>query len=414
MSGNEGKTDGRHIGAGHQLSAPPPWYRRRWVLWTGLLLLLLLAVVVVAIIHENNAKAAAAKRAAAAVKPPVTATVATATKGSIGIYLDAIGTVTPVNTASIMAQASGVLTAVHYSEGQFVQKGDALIDIDPLPYQAQLLQAQGTLERDNNVLAQAQMDLDRYRTAWAGNGISKQVLDDQEKLVLQDQGTVKNDQGTVNYDQVQLSYCHITAPIAGQTGLRLVDPGNVVQAGGTTVLVVITQMQPITVIFIMPEDSLGQVQARLRKMHTLPVEAWDRAQTAKIASGKLQTIDNQIDTTTGTVKLRALFDNKNGALFPNQFVNTRLLVNTLDGVTLVPTAAVQHNGQVAFLYVITNGVVSVRNITTGVADGGMTSVTGINPGEVVATSSFDKLQAGSKVAAAKQVPQENTVGSRTP
>src|ERR1039457_1809909 len=285
MSGNKCKMDGRHIGAGHQLSAPPPWYRRRWVLWTGLLLLLLLAVVVVAIIHENNAKAAAAKRAAAAVKPPVTATVATATKGNIGVYLDAIGTVTPVYTTSITAQASGVLTAVHYSEGQFVKKGDALIDIDPRPYRAQLMQAEGTLERDTNILAQAQMDLDRYRTAWSRNSINKQLLDDQEKIVLQDTGTVKNDQGTVKYDQVQLSFCHITAPISGRAGLRLVDPGNVVQAGGTTVLVVITQMQPTTVIFTMAEDSLGQVQARMRKLHTLPVEAWDRARPAKIASG---------------------------------------------------------------------------------------------------------------------------------
>ena len=414
MSEIEDEWGGQHLGAAHQLSPPVPWYRKRWILWTSLLLLLLLAVIVFMVIHKNEAKAAAAKKALAAVKPSVTATVSTAAKGSIGIYLDAIGTVTPVYTASILAQASGVLTAVHYSEGQFVQKGDALIDIDPLPYQAQLLQAQGALERDTNVLAQAQMDLDRYRTAWAGNGISKQVLDDQEKLVLQDQGTVKNDQGAVNYDQVQLSYCHITAPIAGQTGLRLVDPGNVVQANASTVLVVITQMQPTTVIFTMAEDSLGQVQARMRKMHTLPVEAWDRSQTARIASGKMFTINNQIDTTTGTVKLRALFDNKNGALFPNQFVNTRLLVNTLDGVTLVPTNAVQHNGQVAFLYVVTNGVASVRNIKTGVADGGMTSVTGINPGEVVATSSFDKLQAGSKVVVSKQAPPANPAEGNTP
>jgi multidrug efflux system membrane fusion protein len=414
MSEVADQSDVQHIGAGHQLSPPRPWYRKRWILWTSLLLLLLLAVIAFVVIHKNEAKAAAAQRALTAVKPSVTATVSTAAKGSVGIYLDAIGTVTPVYTASILAQASGVLTAVHYSEGQFVQKGDPLIDIDPLPYQAQLLQAQGALERDINVLAQAQMDLDRYRTAWAGNGISKQVLDDQEKLVLQDQGTVKNDQGTVNYDQVQLSYCHINAPIAGRVGLRLVDPGNVVQANASTVLVVITQMQPTTVIFTMAEDSLGQVLARMRQMHTLPVEAWDRSQTTKIASGKLQTIDNQIDTTTGTVKLRALFENKNGALYPNQFVNTRLLVNTLDGVTLVPSGAVQHNGQIAFLYVVTNGVASVRKITTGVADGGMTSVTGINPGEVVATSSFDKLQAGSNVVVSKQAPPANAAEGNTP
>jgi multidrug efflux system membrane fusion protein len=414
MSEYEDESGGRHIGSAHQLSPPVPWYRKRWILWTSLLLLLLLVAIIVAVIHKNNTKAAAAKRALAAVKPSVTATVATAAKGSVGIYLDAIGTVTPVSTANIMAQASGVLTAVHYIEGQFVQKGDALIDIDPQPYQAQLLQAEGTLERDTNVLAQAQMDLERYREAWARNGISKQLLDDQEKIVLQDQGTVKNDQGAVNLDQVQLSYCHISAPIAGRVGLRLVDPGNVVQASGGTTLVVITQMQPTTVIFTMPEDSLGQVRARMRVMRTLPVEAWDRSQTTKLASGKLQTIDNQIDTTTGTVKLRALFENKNGALYPNQFVNTRLLVNTLDGVTLVPSGAVQHNGQVAFLYVIANGVASVRNITTGVSDGGMTAVTGINPGEVVATSSFDKLQAESKVAVSQQAAPANPVEGNAP
>ena len=403
------------MGAGYQESRPRPWYRKAWILW---IVLLLLAIGAYLVLHGRGAadstKPATSGSGRGQTGGPVTLTTATATKGSIGIYLDAIGTVTPVYTASITAQASGVLTAVHYSEGQYVQKGDALIDIDPRPYQAQLLEAQGALERDTNLLAQAQMDLDRYRTAWARNGINKQLLDDQEKIVLQDQGTVKNDQGTVNYDQVQLDFCHITAPISGRVGLRLVDPGNVVQAGGTTVLVVITEVQPITVIFTIAEDSLGQVQARLRQAHTLPVEAWDRAQTRKIAAGKLLTIDNQIDTTTGTVKLRALFDNKNGDLFPNQFVNTRLLVNTLDGVTLVPSTAVQHNGQVAFLYVISNGVASVRNITTGVADGGMTAVEGINPGELVATSSFEKLQNGSKVVVAKQAPVANAPAGNAP
>jgi multidrug efflux system membrane fusion protein len=414
MSGVDDQSDVQHIGADHQLSPSHPWYRKRWIMWTGVLLLLLLAVIVFVVIHKNNAKAAAAKRALASVKPSVSATVATATKGSIGIYLDAIGTVTPVYTASITAQAGGVLTSVHYNEGQYVQKGDALIDIDPRPYQAQLMQAEGALERDTNVLAQAQMDLDRYRTAWSRNGINKQLLDDQEKIVLQDQGTVKNDQGTVNYDRVQLSYCHISTPIAGRIGLRLVDPGNVVQASAGTVLAVITQIQPITVIFTMPEDSLAQVQARMHQIHTLPVDALDRGQTAKLASGKLQSIDNQIDTTTGTVKLRATFDNRKGVLFPNQFVNTRLLVNTLDGVTLVPTNAVQHNGQIAFLYVVTNGTASVRNVKTGVADAGMTAVQGINPGDMVATSSFDKLQSGSRVVVSKQASPANPVESNTP
>jgi multidrug efflux system membrane fusion protein len=409
MSEIEGQAGGRQTGAYPQM---PATHRSstRWILWGGLLLILIAAGYFY--FHRGNAGGAAQTATSGngaggkgggrgRMTGPVNATVATATKGSIGIYLDSIGTVTPYFTASITAQASGVLTAVHYNEGQFVQKGDALIDIDPRPYQAQLLQAQGALERDTNLLAQAKMDLERYRTAWAQNGINKQLLDDQEKIVLQDQGTVKNDQGTVDYDQVQLSYCHITAPIAGRVGLRLVDPGNVVQAAAGTVLVVITQEQPMTVIFILPEDSLGRVQEHMRKQHTLPVEAWDRNQTAKLAMGKLQSIDNQIDTTTGTVKLRALFENKNGALYPNQFVNTRLLVNTLNGVTLIPSGAVQHNGQVSFVYAVANGVASVRNVKPGASDGGLIAVEGLNPGEVVATSSFEKLQAGSQVVPAK-------------
>jgi multidrug efflux system membrane fusion protein len=410
------ESDGRQMSADGRLTTPPPLYRNPWFLWTVLLIVAVVGLYF--ILHGlsggSTAKPATSGGGRGQMSGPVTATVATATKGNIGIYQDAIGTVTPVYTASITAQASGVLTAVHYTEGQFVKKGDALIEIDPRPYQAQLMQAEGTLEHDTNLLAQAQMDLERYRTAWARNGINKQLLDDQEKIVLQDKGTVKNDQGTVNYDQVQLGFCHITAPISGRVGLRLVDPGNVVQAGQPTVLVVITQLQPITVIFTIAEDSLGQVQARLKQMHTLPVEAWDRAQAKQIATGKLITIDNQIDTTTGTVKLRAQFDNKDSTLFPNQFVNTRLLVNTLNGVTLVPTSAVQHNGTVSFVYVITNGTASVRNITTGVTDGGMTAVEGINPGEVVATSSFEKLQNGSKVVEPKQAPATKASAGKTP
>jgi multidrug efflux system membrane fusion protein len=329
----EDKPDGQHIGPERQLSPPPHKSGSAWILWVTLLVIV--AVVAFYILHSRSAaKSAASKSAGGAaggrrgMTGPVPVTVATASKGNIGVYQDAIGTVTPVYTATITAQASGVITQVNYREGQFVHKGDSLIEIDPRPYQATLLQAQGTLERDTNILAQAQMDVERYRDAWARNSINKQLLDDQEKIVLQDQGTVKNDQGTVDYDQVQLAYCHITAPISGQVGLRLVDPGNVVQAGSTDALVVITQMQPTTVIFTLAEDSLGQVETRLRKMHTLPVEAWDRNSTNKLATGKLLTINNQIDTTTGTVKLRATFDNKNSALFPNQFVNTRLLVNT--------------------------------------------------------------------------------------
>jgi multidrug efflux system membrane fusion protein len=359
---------------------------------------------------ETAAPAAGARRSFG----PVTITVATANKGSIGVYLDAIGTVTPVYTASILSQASGEVIAVHYREGQMVRKGDPLVDIDPRIYQAQVAQAEGTLEKDTNVLAQAQMDLDRYRAAWARNAIPKQTLDDQEKVVLQEQGTVKNDQGTLQYDKVQLSYCHITSPITGRVGIRLVDPGNVVTAGGSTVLAVITQVDPTTVIFTIPEDNLGEVQTQMRRNKSLPVDALDRSQQTKIASGKLLTIDNQIDTTTGTVKLRALFSNKNGALFANQFVNTKLLVSTQDGVVLVPSNAIQHNGQIAFVYAIEDNTAKVRNVTTGVTDAGITAVEGIDPGTVVATSSFEKLQDGAKTSISKTPIPGNATESKTP
>jgi len=347
----------------------------------------------------------------------VTVVPAVAQKGDIGVYLEAIGTVTPVFTTSVTSQVTGQVTAVHYTEGQIVQKGDPLVDIDPRPFEAQLAQAQGTLLKDQHVLAQARMDLERYRDAWSKNAIAKQTMEDQEKIVLQDEGTVKADEGLVNYDQVQVGWCHITAPFTGRVGLRLIDPGNVVQANSTTSpLVVVTQEQPITVIFTLSEDSLGQIEAQLRKGRRLTVDAWDRAAKAKIASGKLLTIDNQIDTTTGTVKLRAQFDNSHRELFPNQFVNARLLLETLRNMTLIPTAAIQHNGQVAFVYLIQNGVAQMRDVTPGVTEGGRTAVEGINPGDVVANSSFEKLQPNVKVAIAKQQtpPAGSTSGSSVP
>jgi multidrug efflux system membrane fusion protein len=329
-------------------------------------------------------------------------TTATAQKGNIGVYLDAIGTVTPVYTDQITSEVTGLVSQVHYREGQLIHKGQPLVDIDPRPFEAQLMQAEGTLERDTHVLEQAQMDVERYREAWAKNGIPKQTLDDQEKIVLQDKGTVKLDQGTVQYDQVQVAFCHITAPITGRVGLRLVDPGNVVQANGSNPLVVITQVQPITVVFTVAEDSLSQVQAQTRHGKKLVVEAFDRTQQTKIATGKLLTFDNQIDTTTGTVKMRAIFDNKNDSLFPNEFVNTRLRVNTLEGVTLIPTSTIQHNGQTAFVYLIQNGAAQIRNIKPGVTDGGNTGVEGINLGDVVASSSFEKLQNNSKIVVSQK------------
>jgi multidrug efflux system membrane fusion protein len=387
------------IERGHQLPAHASESHRhkgmRVVLWILSLLVLAVAVVLIWRHHESAKKVPPAPA-------KITITTATAKKGNIGVYLDAIGTVTPVYTDSITSQVNGLVIAVHYTEGQLVSKGDPLVDIDSRPYRANLLQAQGALERDENILAQAQMDLERYRAAWARNAIAKQILDDQEKLVLQDEGTVKNDQGTVQFDQIQVDYCYITAPIAGRVGLRLVDPGNVVQSAGTVTLAVITQLEPITVIFTIPEDSLGPVQARLRAKAKLAVDALDRTAQTKIASGELLTLDNQIDTTTGTVKARSLFDNKNDALFPNQFVNAHLLVNTLQGVTLIPASSIQQNGQASFVYVIQNNLAHMRSIKPGVTDGGVTQVDGINPGDVVANSSFDKLQDNTAVVISNQ------------
>lgn len=345
--------------------------------------------------HHEAPQAPIGRRGAAG--GTISLTAATAQRGNIGVYVEAIGTVTPVYTSAITSEVSGIVTQVHFREGQTVRKGDPLLEIDSRPYKATLLQAQGILERDQGVLAQAQMDLARYQAAWAKNAIQKQTLDDQEKLVDQDQGTVKNDQGTVQYDQIQVDFCHIVAPITGRVGLRLVDPGNVVTANGSTVLAVITQIQPITVVFTVAEDTLGEILPQLRKRTKLKADAYDRTGQKQVASGTLLTLDNQIDTTTGTLKARASFANKDSSLFPNQFVNIRLLVNTLIGATLIPTAAVQHNGQAAFVYVIDDNKARQRPITVGVTDGQTAQVTGISPGDVLATSSFDKLQDGSSV-----------------
>jgi multidrug efflux system membrane fusion protein len=336
---------------------------------------------------------------------PINITTATAQKGDIGNYLDSIGTVTPVYTASMFAQITGTVTDVHFTEGQEVKKGDPLVDIDSRQYEASLLQSQGALERDQNLLGQAQMDLKRYQDAWARNAVSKQILDDQDKLVHQDQGSVKNDQGLVNFAQVQVDYCHITAPISGRVGLRLVDPGNLVTAGSnanSSPLAVITQIHPITVVFTIAEDHLTAVLTQLRKDSKLAVDVYDRADQTKLATGELTALDNQIDTTTGTVRVRSTFANEDGFLFPNQFVNTRLLVETLKDVTLVPTATIQQNGQTSFVYVIQDEVAHLRDIKVGIADDrlGVTQVEGVEPGEVLANSSFDKLQDGDKITLA--------------
>jgi len=377
-------------------------------LWILILLLIFAGIFYLILRKSGNPQAAKGPGGRRGFSGPVTLTVATAKQGDIGVYLNAIGTVTPVYSATIYNQVTGVVTAVYYREGQMVRKGEPLVEIDPRQYQANVDTAAGNLERDTNVLAQAKMDLARYQVAWAKNAIAKQILDDQEKAVLQDQGLVQSDQGTLEFDKVQLGYCHIVAPFTGKVGLRLVDPGNLVQASGSTALAVVTQIEPITVVFTLAEGNLEQVLKQTRTGHTLTVEAWDASQQNKLGIGKLTALDNQIDTTTGTLKLRATFDNRQDMLFPNQFVNTRLLVDTEHNMTLIPTNAIQYNGDEAFVYMITNGKAKLQDVKPGTSNEGLTAVTGIQPGDVVATSSFEKLVNGSQVHIAKTAPSTST------
>ena len=441
-------------GAPHDGAAPSPEKKRRH-LWIWAVILIAFGLLFYWVIqHQQKSQAAmggGGRRGA--MGGPVPVTTVKAQQGSMGIYLDALGTVTSVYTANLTAQVTGVVTTVHYREGQMVRKGEPLIDLDDRLYVAQLTQAQATLLRDQHVLAQAEMDVERYRQAWAKNAIPRQTLDDQEKLVLQQQAAVKNDEAAVQYAQLQVAYCHIQAPIAGRVGLRLVDPGNLVTANGSSTLVVITQTAPITVVYTLAQDDLSQVLKQTRTRKALTVEALDRAQAARLATGKLNSIDNQIDTTTGTVKLRAMFDNKDGALFPNQFVNTRMLVQTLEGQLIVPSSAIQHNGSEDFVYVLSDAKTGqpvsdqqacvtnsgaapnaggaqasgargggrrgaggaplnagppppckavMRFVKAGHTESGNTIVaSGLQPGEVVADSSFERLTDGAPITISK-------------
>ena len=396
---------------------PPEPAKKRRHRWIWVLVLLAFGLLFYWVLHQHvQSQEQTGRRGRFQTAGPVPVTTAKATVGSLGVYLNAIGTVTPLYQDTITSQVTGVIEAVHYHEGQYVHKGDPLIDIDSRQYAAQLEQAQGMLQRDQNLLAEAQMDLKRYQVAWEKNAIPRQTLDDQGKVALQDEGTVKNDQGLVAYDQVVLSYCHITSPIEGRVGLRLVDPGNLVTANSSTPLVVITQMQPITVVFTLAEDSLPQVLEQMHGGHNLTVQAFDRTQQNLLATGKLITVDSMIDTTTGTVKARAQFANPNGILFPNQFVNTRLLVKTLAKQLLVPSSAIQHNGAASFVYVIQDQKAVMKTVNPGLSEGGNTVVAGLTPGDVVANSSFEKLQDGSqifvsKVALPATSPEESGIGA---
>jgi multidrug efflux system membrane fusion protein len=278
-----------------------------------------------------------------------------------------------------------------------VTKGQLLAEIDPHPVQAQLQQSEGTLARDRAALEQAKNDLKRYETALAGNAIPEQTYADQQATVKQDEGTVQNDEGSVAYYKVQLGYCRIEAPISGRIGLRLVDPGNVIFSGSSSTIATITQINPMTVVFAIAEDHVPEVMRATRRSG-VKVDIFDRAQLHKLSTGKLLTLDNQVDTTTGTVKLRAIFDNAHGDLFPNQFVNARLQIGTLENANLIPTVAIQYNGQQAFVYVVQpDQTVALQNITVDNSDQSLSAVTGIATGATVVTSNFDRLQDGAKV-----------------
>jgi multidrug efflux system membrane fusion protein len=319
----------------------------------------------------------------------------------MSVFIDAIGTVTPERTASIYSQVSGQLLAVNYTEGQVVKQGQSLIEVDPRPYQALLDQAKGALARDRSLLDQAQTNEKRYEEALRRNAISQQTLFDQQAAVKQYEGTIQNDEGSVKYYEVQLSYCHIVAPFTGRIGLRLVDPGNTIFSGSSNTLAVITQLDPITVVFSIPEDDVQRVEDRLRHGGTMKVSLFDRMQNHEIAAGSLLAFDNQIDTTTGTVKFRARFRNSSGSLFPNQFVNARLFVDTIPSAQVLPTSVVQYNGQQAFVYVVDQAAntVHLQNITVTNEANDKSAVQGLAPGTVVAASNFDRLQDGAKVMA---------------
>ena len=381
---------------------PLAFIRRHWVALLVVVVALLLLVALVRYIQHKQPVPAAGGPGRGGPSGPVAVSVATVTSGDIQLRIPALGTVTPLATVTVRTQISGIMQKILFTEGQLVHQGDSVAQIDPRPYEAALQQMEGNLRRDQALLADAKLDLRRYEGLVKEDSIAQQQLDTQRALVDQDTGTVQSDEGQVKTARVNLLYTHIVSPVTGRVGLRQVDQGNYVTPGDTNGIVVINQVQPITVIFSIPED---YVSALMRRLHGAPmtVEAYDRTNSAKLAVGKLLTVDNEIDVTTGTVKLRAQFENADGLLFPNQFVNIQLLQELLQNQVIMPNSAVRRgapNGVVStFVYVVNSDrTVKVRPVTLGVVDGERVAVAqGLRAGEVVVTEGGDRLRDGAEV-----------------
>ena len=391
--------------------------RAHWRIWLAVVLILAIIAGVVAwamLSAPANAPAAKGRGGFDPNARPLPVVAAPARKGNIDVRIDALGTVTPRNMVVVHSRVDGQLMSVAFREGQTVKAGDLLAQIDPRPFEVQLTQANGQMARDQAQLKNAQVDLERYRTLLTQDSISKQQVDTQEALVRQYQGAVQSDQGAIDNAKLQITYARITAPISGRIGLRQVDPGNMVHASDSNGLVTITQVQPITVIYPVPEDNVPRIVKRVQSGQEVAVEAFDRSGKNKLATGRLLTFDNQIDTTTGTVKLKAEFPNQDAALFPNQFVNVRMAVETRQDVTLAPTAAIQRGAPGTFVFLVRQDQsVTMTPVKLGATEGENAEVqSGLEPGNLVVVDGADKLRDGSKVELVD--PNARRAGQATP